>query len=114
MKKKYFLLVSIILLLIISSCKKQDDKKEEDNSDIKTHYVVNFYNYDGSLLYSIEVIENEEAEYRGERPEKPSDDEFIYEFNGWSADISAINSDLDVYAKYKENAIIDWTNDIFN
>ena len=65
------------------------------------YYHVEFVNYNGSLLYEVEVLEGEEAIYVGNTPKRPDDDEYKYEFIGWDKDLKSITSDIEVKATYK-------------
>ena len=71
------------------------------------YYHVEFVNYNGSLLYEVDVLEGEEAIYVGDIPTRPSDDVYRYEFNGWDKDLKAIDSDITIMATYK-SIEIDW------
>ena len=70
-------------------------------------YHVEFVNYNGSLLYEVDVLEGEEAIYVGDAPKRPSDDDYTYEFIGWDKDLLSIEADTVATATYKANKI-DW------
>ena len=71
------------------------------------YYHVEFVNYNGSLLYEVDVLEGEEAIYVGNTPKRPSDDDYTYEFIGWDKDLLSIEADTVATATYKANKI-DW------
>ena len=75
---------------------------------VPTYYHVEFVNYNGSLLYEVDVLEGEEAIYVGDAPTRPEDTEFKYEFEGWDQDLSSITSDICTMATYKYIAQENW------
>ena len=70
--------------------------------DVLNKYVVNFYNYDDTLLDSCIVASGEAATYSKEAPTKPATLEYCYEFKGWDKDITNVTSNLDVKATFEE------------
>lgn len=65
-------------------------------------YVVNFYSDDKTtLLKTVEVKYGQSADVSDLNPKKDETDEFSYEFDGWSKDISSIVSDENIYAVFK-------------
>lgn len=97
--KKHVLGVVVLLLCVVmlfSAC-------NYGNSDEETTYTVTFLNYDNSLLYqATDIKEGEPAIYGGDLPIRPDTYEYTYSFIGWDKDISAIYSNLSVFAKYSE------------
>lgn len=96
MKKRILGIVIVILgaVMLFSAC--NYEKKE-------VTYTVTFLNYDNSLLYrATDIQEGEPAIYSGEIPTRPDSTEYTYSFIGWDKDISAIYSNLAVFAKYSE------------
>ena len=87
-----------------------NNSSEETPSSIKedTYYHVTFVNYDNSLLYEVDVLEGNEALYRGEDPVKEEDDEFTYTFIGWDIDLTSINSDVTAVAQFEAVAKENW------
>ena len=71
------------------------------SSNVEIYYHVRFVNYDDSLLYEEDVLEGNDAEYKGETPVKPEDDEFTYEFVGWDKELTNIQSKTTFKAEYK-------------
>ena len=80
-----------------------DLSSDSSNSSLieVTHHV-RFVNYDDALLYETDVLEGHKAEYVGDKPTKPADKEFTYEFDGWDKDLSSITADLTAKAVYKQ------------
>ena len=79
------------------------------NSHFTTHavydeepvkYTVNFYNDDGTLLYTDYVAYQGTANYRGPTPYKEPIEKYQFKFNGWSHSIEKVSSDLNVVATY--------------
>jgi len=73
-----------------------------EETPLKHH--VSFYNYDASLIKTIEVDDGKDAVYDGEEPQKPSDFCSDYSFAGWSVSLSHVTKDLLADALFKENA----------
>lgn len=69
--------------------------------DAKAYYVVNFVNYDGSLLLSKEVMAGEGLTYDGATPTRPSDEHYKYTFKGWDVSLSSINATTTATATYE-------------
>ena len=69
-------------------------------------YVVNFYNYDGTLLQTVEVNTYEGAAvYTGETPVKPNASTAEdWQFIGWDPNPIGITSSMNCYAQFKNNA----------
>lgn len=124
MKKLSTLILGCALTLVLSACQKPMHSSEnnpssaiapgessgttstpQDTSEIiETTYSVVFLNYDNTLLYEATNIKRgKPAIYGGQTPTRPETDEYKYEFIGWDKNLSAIYSDLAVYAQY--NAI---------
>lgn len=99
MKKFLVLVLTLIFCLSLTAC----EMGTTGDSDKETTYTVTFLNYDNSLLYrAIDIKEGEPAIYSGELPTRPDSNEYTYSFIGWDKDISAIYSNLAVFAKYSE------------
>ena len=65
------------------------------------YYTIRFLNYDGTELQSSQVLEGDMPAYTGTTPTKPEDDNFTYEFSGWSPAIVAASADTDYTAQFK-------------
>ena len=86
-----------------------DLSSDSSNSSlIEVTYHVRFVNYDDALLYETDVLEGHTAEYVGDTPTKPEDDEFTYTFKEWDQDLSSITSDLTTKAVYTPVGKINW------
>ena len=67
----------------------------------ETHYLVSWYNYDGSTLQQDYVLEGELPEYHGETPTRPSDEYYSYVFSHWNNEPQPVFSDMDFWAEYE-------------
>ena len=63
---------------------------------------VNFKNYDGTILQTLEVESGATPAYTGDTPEKPAGDHVRYAFSGWDPEPAAITADQDYTAQYSE------------
>ena len=63
---------------------------------------VNFKNYDGTILQTLEVESGATPAYTGDTPEKPAGDHVRYAFSGWDPEPAAITADQDYVAQYSE------------
>ena len=81
---------------------------------ITVKHTCNFYNYDGTLLYSTGVNEGEYATYTGDEPTRPNDDTYAYRFSGWSPNITTtpINEPTDFTAQFVASKLLEvkWLN----
>lgn len=55
-------------------------------------YTITWKNYDGSVLKEEKYTYGSVPEYKGDTPLKPEDDEYVYKFDGWFPNISAVES----------------------
>ena len=69
--------------------------------EIYEGYVVNYLNYDGTVLDVEYTNYGQGTNYVGDTPTRPSEGSISYEFSGWSEDTDYITEDIDVYALYK-------------
>ena len=76
-----------------------------DNSSSQKYYHVTFQNYDGTVLYEVDVLEDETAVYQGETPKRSSDGVYNYSFYGWDKELANINSDTTIVATYRATEI---------
>ncbi len=101
MKKNFYFVFAFLFMLfsfLLSSCESITSEKNDSHT-----YNVTFLNYDNSLLFrATNIKEGEPAIYEGDTPIRPNSTEYSYEFIGWDKDISAIYSDLVVFAKYNQ------------
>ena len=103
MKKRVLGVLGSLLcvVMLFSAC----DFSTLGSSEKETTYTVTFLNYDNSILYRVtDIKEGEPAIYGGETPTRPDSSEYTYSFIGWDKDISAIYSNLSVFAKYSETS----------
>ncbi|MBR4943183.1 MAG: hypothetical protein IKZ28_04050, partial [Clostridia bacterium] len=68
-------------------------------------YTVTFKNWNGAVLQTGLVEENETPSYTGEIPTKTSNAEYAYEFDGWDKEIVAVTGDMEYVAKFKETKL---------
>src|SRR5574344_497623 len=76
--------------------------------DVLKTYTVNFYTDDTktTLLYTaLDVPYGTSATYASDTPTKASTEYFSYTFSGWSASITSITKNTDVYAKFTSTRI---------
>lgn len=64
------------------------------------YYTIRFLNYDSSVLQSTQVLEGEKPVYTGATPAKPEDDNYTYEFSGWSPAILPAFANTDYTAQF--------------
>lgn len=73
-------------------------------------YTVNFYDWDGTIISTQEVVEGDDAVLPN-NPEKEG-----YDFVGWDKSVSNIKEDTDFYANFKKKeytvVFVDWNNQI--
>lgn len=77
------------------------DMGEYHGPDGNNNYIVNFLNYDSSVLYTTSVARGGTAVYQGETPTRPKSDNYIYTFNGWSESLENVVGNLTVVAQYE-------------
>lgn len=75
---------------------------EEESSEEDTIITISFYNWDDSLLYSYDAYKGEYPLYEGERPTKPSNDLYDYEFVGWDKKFEVLYEDINYKAIFEE------------
>ncbi|MDE6275634.1 MAG: leucine-rich repeat domain-containing protein [Clostridia bacterium] len=65
-------------------------------------YTVEYVNWEGSLLATLQVGSGEAAVYNAETPTRPSNDKFDYIFAGWTDEdkLEAVTRDITVQAKF--------------
>ncbi len=92
----------------VSSDTSEISSEDIPSSNVETYYHVTFVNYDDTLLYEVDVLKGNDAEYKGETPVKPEDDEFTYEFVGWDKELTNIQAEATFKAEYKPIAKEAW------
>lgn len=65
------------------------------------HYHITFANYDNATLYEKEILEGEMPQYVGEAPTRATDDSYVYEFIGWSPELTQVSKDTTFVAQFK-------------
>ena len=69
---------------------------------LSVDHIVTFVNYDDQVLYILGVLHGETALYPLADPERPWDNEFVYQFTGWSESLSKITNDMTVKAEFEK------------
>ena len=87
--KKIFLAIMTGLSVMPCSCGSTD--------------YVNFYNYDGELLWQTPYYEDMVLQYDGSTPTKEKDDIYEYTFSGWNHDLSEVSMYRNFYARYDKD-----------
>ena len=70
-----------------------------------TYYSVVFKNWDGTILYTTNVIEGHTPIYNGNIPTRPSDGQYNYTFNGWTPSLGPVYGNIEYTAQYTATAI---------
>lgn len=68
---------------------------------LSNEYEVKFVNYDNMKLQAGTVVYGETPKYTEATPTKPADDQYTYEFVGWTPTISPVTGDIVYTATYK-------------
>ncbi len=63
-------------------------------------YNVTFKNYDGSILYVIDVTYGSKVEYLLDTPSRADDSFYSYTFTGWDKETDFVTGDIEVIAQY--------------
>lgn len=71
-----------------------------------TRYTVQFLNWDGAVLQTVNVESGEEAVYSGETPTREPNEKYIYRFDGWTtsnqdADLQNVTCNFVATAQFK-------------
>ena len=64
---------------------------------------INFYNYDGTLLWQTSYKSDGTIEYGGETPTKPTDEMYDYTFSGWNHSLYEADTYKDYYAQFEKS-----------
>ena len=70
-----------------------------------TYYSVVFKNWDGTILYTTNVIEGHTPIYSGAVPTRPSDEQYNYTFNGWTPSLGPVYGNIEYTANYTATEI---------
>ena len=70
-----------------------------------TYYSVVFKNWDGTILYTTNVIEGHTPIYNGNIPTRPSDEQYNYTFNGWTPSLGPVYGNIEYTASYAATEI---------
>lgn len=70
-----------------------------------TYYSVVFKNWDGTILYTTNVIEGHTPIYNGNIPTRPSDEQYNYTFNGWTPSLGPVYGNIEYTASYTATEI---------
>ena len=65
-----------------------------------TNYTITWKNADGTVLATETYETGETPEYKGETPTKAEDENYIYNFNGWTPEIKDVTEDATYEATY--------------
>ena len=68
-------------------------------------YTVTFKNWDGSVLSSSELEYGASAEYNGEEPQRPDDNDYTYSFKGWDKELDKVTQDTEYTAVFTSEEI---------
>ena len=69
-------------------------------------YAITWQNYDGSILATDSVLENELPQYTESNPTKPATAEYTYTFAGWTPEVVPVTEDAIYTAKFDSTMII--------
>ena len=69
-------------------------------------YEVNFYNWDGTLLYTDNVAAGGNATYRGDQPQRAGNEYYQFVFTGWDKDTSVVNGPTSFIAQFEKGDIV--------
>ena len=67
------------------------------------YYTIQFINWNGDELQKGQVLEGEMPQYAGLAPTRPDDENYTYEFSGWTPEIVPANEDATYTATYEES-----------
>ena len=67
------------------------------------YYTIQVINWNGDELQKGQVLEGEMPQYAGLAPTRPDDENYTYEFSGWTPEIVPANEDATYTATYEES-----------
>ena len=113
MKKSIKLLAAIgTFSLLITSCNLKTSSSEEPKP---VTYTITWKNYDGKVLELDEgVVKDSTPTYDGLTPNRESDAQFTYTFQGWTPEVKAATADAEYVATYKTETnkyTVTWKNE---
>ena len=89
MKKTLKLILSLFPLISLASCGPK-------------RYTVTWQNYDESVLETDEKVKKgENPQYDGVTPTRETDETYVYEFTGWSPELTEVTEDVTYVATFK-------------
>ena len=68
-------------------------------------YTINFVNWDGSNLQTLDITEGDMPQYTGATPTRPDDSQYTYTFSGWTPQIVAATEDATYTATFTAELI---------
>ena len=72
-------------------------------------YTITWVNYDGTVLDEQKVLQDEMPAYTGSAPTKPYDNDYSYEFSGWTPELTAATEDKTYTAQFTAVAFVKHT-----
>lgn len=88
LKKLISLFLAVVSIITLVSC--------------NNHQYVNFYNYDGTLLWQTPYSKDMILTYEGETPTKEKDNIYEYTFSGWNHSLYEVSTYRNFYAQYNK------------
>ena len=99
MKKKITFLLVFILFIFVSVIVLINF----NNDSFSNTYTVTWKNYDGSIIYQEVLEKGDYPYYKGDTPDRSSDDIADYSFGGWIPNIKKVEEDISYVARYDVN-----------
>lgn len=70
------------------------------------YYHISFVDYDNTSLYETTALEGETPQYVGNNPERDEEEEFSYDFSGWTPNIGAASQNTTYVATYTATPLV--------
>ncbi len=91
-----------------------ESKPKDDDSGTTTpqedvYFNVVFKDYDGTVLQTSQIKEGTTPTYNKSNPVRSNDENYKYEFSGWSPEITAITSNITYIAQYNKISYSNYT-----